>query len=247
MCLFFASLPPQFACLLHHGSCLLWVDTDGGSTPAAEHDIVPVGSYAKPWTAVAILHLVEQGLFALEDLAAPLIDPFLKRTNGTTMQKLFGNEVLTLTVRDLLHMRSGFDTYGDTYIHNITVSDPEWDITPNDYIALQKQHTLMHVSCACPGTPCDEHIKGSPTAYGSPACCNGTRGDVRCPVYNSMNYLYLGMLYSKSQITCITSLPYFKIVQHLDLRCALLLDPRTKRYQKVLGGKIHLESSIKKF
>ena len=48
---------------------------DGGLTRAGPRDIVPVGSYAKPWTAVAVLRLVERGLFALDDKAGPLIDP----------------------------------------------------------------------------------------------------------------------------------------------------------------------------
>ena len=48
---------------------------DGGLTRAGPRDIVPVGSYAKPWTAVAVLRLVERGLFSLDDKAAPLIDP----------------------------------------------------------------------------------------------------------------------------------------------------------------------------
>jgi hypothetical protein len=48
---------------------------DGGVSRTGPRDIVPVGSYAKPWTAVAVLRLVERGLFALDDKAGPLIDP----------------------------------------------------------------------------------------------------------------------------------------------------------------------------
>ena len=49
--------------------------SDGKSTPAVESDIIPMGSYAKPWTAAAILRLVEQGKFKLDDPFVPIVDP----------------------------------------------------------------------------------------------------------------------------------------------------------------------------
>lgn len=60
--------------------------SDGGTTAVTASDILPVGSYAKPWTAVAVLRLVETGVIALEDLAEPLIGEHAARTGAARMR-----------------------------------------------------------------------------------------------------------------------------------------------------------------
>jgi CubicO group peptidase (beta-lactamase class C family) len=162
--------------------------SDGAAKPATADDIIPAGSYAKPWTATAILRLVEAGRFSLDDPAGPLIDPFLTQ-NGTTVEDIWGPEFAYITVRDLLHMTSGLVSYNDTVIHNLTLSRPDWDITPNDYLALQRSDPrLLEISCACHTSPC------SPKDKPSPRCCNATFGRVKCPSYNSINFLLLGAI-----------------------------------------------------
>ena len=60
---------------------------------------------AKPWTAVAVLKLVEKGAFGLDDPIPPLIDPWLRKYNGTTLTGLgWTSEIGKVTVRMLLHM-----------------------------------------------------------------------------------------------------------------------------------------------
>eukprot|EP00964_Phaeocystis_antarctica_P146773 scaffold113191_cov57-Phaeocystis_antarctica.AAC.1 len=72
------------------------------------------GSGTKPFTAVAVLRLMEAGALSLTDLVAAHVDPLLGRANGTSVAALYGAEAAAaLTVGHLLHMQSGipdFDT-----------------------------------------------------------------------------------------------------------------------------------------
>jgi len=60
---------------------------DGGNSDAdATRDIVPAGSLTKPWTAVGVLRLVEDGVIDLDDPISPHVDPFLLKINDTTLE-----------------------------------------------------------------------------------------------------------------------------------------------------------------
>jgi len=61
-------------------------------------DMVPIGSVMKGYTAMGIMRLVEQGVIGLNSTVAPLIDPFLKRINGTTMLELWNGDETINTV-----------------------------------------------------------------------------------------------------------------------------------------------------
>jgi CubicO group peptidase (beta-lactamase class C family) len=72
--------------------------------PADNSDVVPVGSYAKPWTAVAIMQLVEQGRLSLTDSVATIVNPWLQQLNGTTLEKVgWGASIRAVTIEMLLH------------------------------------------------------------------------------------------------------------------------------------------------
>lgn len=63
--------------------------------PMKPDDLVPIGSVMKGYTAIGIMRLVEQGAFGLNSTVAPLIDPFLKKINGTTMLEIWnGNKII---------------------------------------------------------------------------------------------------------------------------------------------------------
>jgi len=55
-------------------------------------DLVPIGSVMKGYTSMGIMRLVEQEVFGLNSTVAPLVDPFLKRINGTTMLELWNGD-----------------------------------------------------------------------------------------------------------------------------------------------------------
>ena len=111
--------------------------SDGG-TAAVATDIIPAGSLTKPFTAAAVMRLVETGVVRLEDPVAMHIDPFLTRINGsnTTMEAVWGPMVRNVTIRMLLNMRSGMPDYNDQVIKRDTLWSPDWDIGPQDYFSL---------------------------------------------------------------------------------------------------------------
>ena len=61
-----------------------------------------MGSATKLYTATALLRLQELGVLDLDATAASIVDPFLNRTNGTTLAQLWGTDVVNnITVRQL--------------------------------------------------------------------------------------------------------------------------------------------------
>ena len=65
------------------------------------------------------------------------VDPFLTRINGTntTLEALWGATINNVTIRMLLNMRSGLAEYDDQQIRRETIDFPDWDISPQDYLA----------------------------------------------------------------------------------------------------------------
>ena len=74
-------------------------------------DTMLLGSGTKPYTAAAVMRLVEKGKVSLTDPAAKHIDPVLQRMNGTSFASLFGPKASAVTVGHLLSMRSGIGDF----------------------------------------------------------------------------------------------------------------------------------------
>eukprot|EP00929_Paragymnodinium_shiwhaense_P050971 TRINITY_DN2565_c0_g2_i1.p1 TRINITY_DN2565_c0_g2~~TRINITY_DN2565_c0_g2_i1.p1 ORF type:complete len:554 (-),score=76.76 TRINITY_DN2565_c0_g2_i1:328-1938(-) len=107
-------------------------------------DKVPVGSVTKAWTAVAIVRMVEAGKIGYNDTVASLIDPFLMRTNSTTLFKLWADERINhITVYQLLHMSSGLADYDDDVVRAISLDQRSPDISPYDYLYLVDKNFLF--------------------------------------------------------------------------------------------------------
>jgi CubicO group peptidase (beta-lactamase class C family) len=62
------------------------------------------------------MRLVEEGKVGLNDTVAQHVDPILKSGNGTTLLELWnGNQLInTVTIYQMLHMKSGIQDYDDT-------------------------------------------------------------------------------------------------------------------------------------
>jgi CubicO group peptidase (beta-lactamase class C family) len=115
---------------------------------AKKTDMVPLGSVTKPYTAARVVQLVEQGVLGLDDPMHKWADPVLKKWNGTTALKLFGDPLIhNVTIRHLLSMRSGIQEYNDTRLEDETVQHPKHDIGPFELLA-QVNKTLVFA----PGT-----------------------------------------------------------------------------------------------
>ena len=74
-------------------------------------DTMLLGSGTKPYTAAAVMRLVEQGKVLLTDVASKHIDPVLQQMNGTSLVGLFGPKAAEVTVGHLISMRSGIGDF----------------------------------------------------------------------------------------------------------------------------------------
>eukprot|EP00929_Paragymnodinium_shiwhaense_P050969 TRINITY_DN2565_c0_g1_i1.p1 TRINITY_DN2565_c0_g1~~TRINITY_DN2565_c0_g1_i1.p1 ORF type:complete len:535 (-),score=39.77 TRINITY_DN2565_c0_g1_i1:455-2059(-) len=117
-------------------------DHASGQSIRPDHS-VPVGSVTKSWTAVAIVRLVEAGKIGYNDTVASLIDPFLMRTNSTTLFKLWGDDRINhITVYQLLHQSSGLADYDDDVVKSISLEETSADISPYDYLYMVNKSFL---------------------------------------------------------------------------------------------------------
>jgi CubicO group peptidase (beta-lactamase class C family) len=104
-------------------------------TKVSPDSLIPAGSALKPYTAVAALKLSEQGKLDLDKPVVPIVDPWLAAQGFPSMGKLWNNSMInTVTSRQLLSMRAGFDDYDDQGLLNWTISNPDKDYLPIDYI-----------------------------------------------------------------------------------------------------------------
>lgn len=60
------------------------------NSSGGDRSLVPVGSTTKVWTAVAVLQLIERGLFSLDTRAHTLLDPVLKSQCGKHSDTVVG-------------------------------------------------------------------------------------------------------------------------------------------------------------
>ena len=101
--------------------------------------LIPLGSATKMYTATLLVHLAETDpTFDLDRPVHSIVDPWLQRTNGTTLLQLWnGNTtILEVTSRHLIGMQAGFGDYNDTALKEFTI-DPRTralDVTPYDFL-----------------------------------------------------------------------------------------------------------------
>jgi CubicO group peptidase (beta-lactamase class C family) len=104
-------------------------------TPSTRY---PLGSATKLHTAIACLQAAEHGLLDLDAPIARYVDPFLKRTNGTTLLQLYKNDanISAITTRQALAMRSGVHDYDDAAVQawSFDRANEGRDLSPYDYL-----------------------------------------------------------------------------------------------------------------
>ena len=107
---------------------------------------IPMGSATKLYTATALLRLQELGVLDLDATAASIVDPFLRRTNGTTLAQIWGTDVVNkITVRQLAGMRSGLQDYDDRKLNAFCLDPKNFkiDISPYDYLHTWSQKQML--------------------------------------------------------------------------------------------------------
>jgi hypothetical protein len=107
-------------------------------TKAVPDNVLPSGSLTKSWASAYVMQLVDKGDLDLDDRLPGLVDTFLRKTVNTTVVELWGHEsnIVNVTLGDVLSMRSGIQDYNDTYLFQITMQDPQRDITPLDFLHM---------------------------------------------------------------------------------------------------------------
>ena len=101
-----------------------------GKIPATPHDRFRIASSSKPFTAVAIMQLVEAGKLHLDDRAFDILSSFAPPNGRQEDPRL-----RTITVRNLLEHSAGFDS---------TKSDPQFDALRTAADALGKPRPATH-------------------------------------------------------------------------------------------------------
>ena len=104
-------------------------------TPSTRY---PLGSATKLHTSIACLQAAERGLLDLDAPIAQYVDPFLQRTNGTTLLQLYKNNanISAVTTRQALAMRSGVHDYDDAAVQawSLDPANKGRDLSPYDYL-----------------------------------------------------------------------------------------------------------------
>ena len=107
--------------------------------PMTTEKLIPLGSATKMYTATLLMHLAETDpSFDLDRPVHQIVDPWLLRTNGTTLLKLWNENVtiLEVTARHLIGMRAGFGDYNDSALKAFTIAPATRavDVTPYDFL-----------------------------------------------------------------------------------------------------------------
>eukprot|EP00756_Hemistasia_phaeocysticola_P000711 Hpha_TRINITY_DN10519_c0_g1::TRINITY_DN10519_c0_g1_i2::g.31183::m.31183 len=135
---------------------------------ATPDDYFMYGSGTKPFTATAVLNLVERGVIGFDDPAEKHIDPAMQLEKpGITLRSLFGEQAGNITVAHILRMQSGV---------------PDFDFAPFDQYLLNKSHSQEEHSPL-------EFIEYTSKQNSTLLCAPGT-----CVSYSSSNYVLAGYI-----------------------------------------------------
>ena len=99
-------------------------------------DKIPEGSVTKPYTVMAILRLIDQGIMGFNDTIASHVDEILMKSNGTNLLGIWKGDakINNVTLYQLMHMKSGLGDYSDNFIFSWTIKNPDKDFSPLDYL-----------------------------------------------------------------------------------------------------------------
>jgi D-alanyl-D-alanine carboxypeptidase len=101
-----------------------------GESCVQSADMFAMGSTAKMYTAAAVLRLVDQGKFDLDDKALPLFDQLWTKLNGSSIVHALGPQIKDVTVRQLLQMQSGIPDFDNDASRQYQFDHPVEDLGP---------------------------------------------------------------------------------------------------------------------
>jgi len=109
-----------------------------GITP---DDTFLYGSGTKPFTATAVLRLIDSGKVKATDKVSDIINPYLREHGQPPLNEFFGDAVDAATVLELIRMGAGIRDFEDDFTFDQWVLAPEnstkfWDTYPYDAMAF---------------------------------------------------------------------------------------------------------------
>eukprot|EP00041_Stephanoeca_diplocostata_P007460 m.105981 g.105981 ORF g.105981 m.105981 type:complete len:614 (+) comp16888_c0_seq1:169-2010(+) len=116
-------------------------------TKVDTNSLYPAGSITKLYTAIDLLIAAEEGLIDLDEPVYKYIDPWHAKQNPpvpTLLQIWENNSVIQqVTSRQLLQMRSGLQDYKDRSLYEWTITHPNEDYLPIQYLETVNKSFLF--------------------------------------------------------------------------------------------------------
>lgn len=145
------------------------------SSPPLKHsDRFALGSTDKMYTGAAVIRLVESGqIESLDSKALPLMEKFWAKLTNITLTQMLGPQMVNVTVRHLLSMRSGILDMDTTEARDYQLDHPDAELGPvksMNFIAMQTGKMGEGFQCA-PGL---------------------------CGMYSSSNYVLAGLILAQA-------------------------------------------------
>jgi len=133
------------------------------------------GSGTKPFTATAILRLIDQGKVKGTDKISSIIDPYLKAQGQQSMAGFFGEAIGDATVLELIRMGAGIRDFEDDYGFD------QWALAPGNSTKFWKDYPYQAMSWSA----------SSPNNKGDgPLYCNPGQ----CTAYSSTSFEVAGLV-----------------------------------------------------
>jgi len=155
------------------------VTVASGKPSVINRDITPkdtflYGSGTKPFTAAAILRLIDQGKVKETDKVSSIVDPYLKAQGKKSLAEFFGSAIAGATVLELIRMGAGIRDFEDDFTLD------EWILAPgNSSKFWEYPYEAMSWSVS------PQNTKG-----GAPLYCNPGN----CTAYSSTSFEVAGLV-----------------------------------------------------
>lgn len=133
------------------------------------------GSGTKPFTATAILRLIDQGKVEATDKVSSIVDPYLKTQGKPSMANFFGEAFASATVLELIRMGAGIRDFEDDF------SFDQWVLSPENSSKFWGDYPYDAMSWSV--SP--QNAKGGGPLYCSPG---------NCTAYSSTSFEVAGLV-----------------------------------------------------
>jgi len=147
----------QLALVKGHGKDdeFTYVSGSVNNRDATVEDTFLFGSGTKPITATSVMRLIDNGDLKEDTNLCELVNPYLTSQNQTTLDDLYGSDICTATVLQVIQMQAGIKDFEDDYsfdqesLHNGTYQDYPYDSMHFASKLSKGSLTCKPGECAC--------------------------------------------------------------------------------------------------